>query len=305
MVGRLVTEDRLRCPQCGSASPTFKAMSDTVLAISEGEQVVDPILERLVEAAPNLVGARYAVIGVPDGEGGFAKFITSGMTRAQWDALGELPRTHGMLGAMLESTKPYRTTNIQGDPRFEGWPAEHPNMRPFPRRADRLPRGRDRSLLSDREDGQAARRVQRDGPAPDRDARGARQTLFSIGLTAEAAVALVESDPGRAKVELERLRELTRDAMEGLRSSIFELRPAKLEADGLAATLRKHVDVLRRVTARSSSSASTVTSDCRPRWRRGCSASRGRRSRTRSGTPARGASRSAFASRVLGGSDRG
>src|SRR5919201_1346998 len=108
----------------------FRAMSDAVLAIA-AERAVDPVLQQLVDSARSLAGARYAAIGVPDGEGGFARFITSGMTDAQWAALGELPRTHGLLGVMLESTEPYRTSNIQGDTRFEGWPPEHPNMRSF------------------------------------------------------------------------------------------------------------------------------------------------------------------------------
>ena len=36
--------------------------------------------------------------------------------------------------------------------------------------------------------------------------------------------------------------------MEELRAVVFELRPASLEAEGLATVLRKHVEVLRRVT---------------------------------------------------------
>ena len=47
------------------------------------------------------------------------------------------------------------------------------------------------------------------------------QTLFSIGLTAEAAAALVEADPARAKAELEQLQELTQAAMREMRSPIF------------------------------------------------------------------------------------
>src|SRR5581483_4919359 len=75
------------------------------------------------------------------------------------------------------------------------------------------------------------------------------QTLFSIGLTAEAATELVGFDPARARTELENLQQLTRTAMQEMRSLIFELRPAELETEGLAAALRKHVDVLRRLHA--------------------------------------------------------
>ena len=44
------------------------------------------------------------------------------------------------------------------------------------------------------------------------------------------------------------MSELAREAMEELRAVVFELRPASLEAEGLARSLRKHVEVLRRVT---------------------------------------------------------
>jgi signal transduction histidine kinase len=49
---------------------------------------------------------------------------------------------------------------------------------------------------------------------------------------------------------VERVQQLARDAMEELRSVVFELRPASLEAEGLGQVLRKHVDVLRRVSGK-------------------------------------------------------
>ena len=50
---------------------------------------------------------------------------------------------------------------------------------------------------------------------------------------------------------------MARAAMQEMRSLIFELRPADLDADGLVATLRKHVDVLRSVHPPRSSSGRT------------------------------------------------
>ena len=50
-------------------------MSDAVLAIA-AERRVDPVLQKLADAARDLVRARYAAIGIPDGEGGFATFLT-------------------------------------------------------------------------------------------------------------------------------------------------------------------------------------------------------------------------------------
>ena len=108
-----------------------EALSDAVLAIA-AEHAVEPVLQKLVDAARELAGARSAAIGVPDGDGGFARFITSGMSDALIASLGELPRQHGLLGAMLESAEPYRTADIREDPRFRGWwPSAHPSMSSF------------------------------------------------------------------------------------------------------------------------------------------------------------------------------
>ncbi len=71
-------------------------------------------------------------------------------------------------------------------------------------------------------------------------------------LAAESGAALLDRDPGdgdAARVQLARVRSLAREAMEELRTVIEELRPLALETEGLAATLRKHVDVVRRVHA--------------------------------------------------------
>src|SRR4051812_27875601 len=109
----------------------LRALSDAVLDITR-ERSVESILRRLVEAARELVAARYAALGIPDERGGFTQFITAGMSDELIEAMGPLPRTHGLLGAMLESEVPYRTADIHRDPRFRGWwPAAHPDMRSF------------------------------------------------------------------------------------------------------------------------------------------------------------------------------
>jgi signal transduction histidine kinase len=76
------------------------------------------------------------------------------------------------------------------------------------------------------------------------------QRLFGVVLAVESASTLLARDPAAAAEELERVRDLARGAMDELRAVVFELRPASLEAEGLASALRKHVDVLRRVSAR-------------------------------------------------------
>ena len=112
-------------------SPALKAVSDAVLAVAS-KLSVEEVLQRLVDSARELADARYAALGIPDGEGGFRRFLVSGMSDQLIAAMGPLPSTHGMLGAMLDAAAPYRTEDIHEDPRFRGWwPKRHPDMRSF------------------------------------------------------------------------------------------------------------------------------------------------------------------------------
>src|SRR5262245_44751494 len=60
-------------------SPALRAVSDAVLAVAS-QRSVEEVLQRLVDSARELAGARYAALGIPDGEGGFRRFLVSGMS---------------------------------------------------------------------------------------------------------------------------------------------------------------------------------------------------------------------------------
>jgi len=260
-----------------------EALSDAVLAIT-AEHAVEPVLQKLVDAARELAGARYAAIGVPDGDGGFARFITSGMSDELIASLGELPRQHGLLGAMLESDTPQRTPDIRKDPRFRGWwPRTHPSMSSF-LGVPILSGGgivAGAFYLTDKEDADAfsdadqelietfaahaalalenARLHERSRELSIVEERNrlarelhdaVTQKLFGLVLAAESGAALIDHDAQQARAQLALVRELAREAMEELRSVIVHLRPAALEFHGLAVALGKHVDVLRRTHKR-------------------------------------------------------
>src|SRR5690242_11024119 len=262
------------------ATTAFRALSDVVLAIAS-EHEVEPVLQRLVHSARELAGARYAALGIPDGEGRFSSFITSGMSDELIVAMGPLPRTHGMLGAMLQSPEPHRTDDITADPRFRGWwPRAHPSMHTFlgvPIVSREQVIGA--LYLTEKNDGFSAadeklivllaahaaiaienarlHERSRELSIVEERNRLARelhdnvtQRLFGVALAAESASTLLERDREAAAAELARVSELARAAMEELRAVVFELRPGSLEAEGLATVLRKHVDVLRRVSGR-------------------------------------------------------
>lgn len=72
------------------------------------------------------------------------------------------------------------------------------------------------------------------------------QKLFSLRLTAQAATALVDRDPARAKAELREVARLSAEAADELRAAVVEMRPAGLDEDGLVATLRTQAQVLDR-----------------------------------------------------------
>lgn len=105
-------------------------LHEALLGIA-GERSAEAVLQQTADQARRLTAADYAAVGVPDGGGGFARFITSGISDALAERIGPLPRTHGLLGAQLERADPYRTDDIRADPRFGGWPAPHPAMVPF------------------------------------------------------------------------------------------------------------------------------------------------------------------------------
>jgi signal transduction histidine kinase len=263
-------------------TPTLKAVSDAVLGVA-AELSVEEVLQRLVHTARELAGARYAALGLPDGDGGFRRFLTSGMSDELVGSLGPLPRQHGVLGAMLEAPEPYRTADIHEHPRFRGWwPRGHPDMRSFLGVPIVTPDGvigafyltdklgapdftdADEELIGllaahaaiaianarlyeqSRELSIAAERNRLALELHD----AVSQKLFGLVLSAESAGTLVERDPEAAKEELSKVRALAQEALEELRSLVFELRPPDLEKDGLPGALRKHVEVLRRLQQR-------------------------------------------------------
>ena len=71
------------------------------------ELSLDAVLRRLVDAAAELTGARYAALGVIDHAGhALERFVTTGMDAATVEAIGEPPRARGILGALTPLAVP-------------------------------------------------------------------------------------------------------------------------------------------------------------------------------------------------------
>src|SRR5581483_6815417 len=107
------------------------ALVDAGIALGSAPSL-DELLQRLVEAAASLTGARYAALGVIDRDGTFLeRFITTGIDETERAAIGELPRGRGILGVLIHDAETLRLHDIGDDPRSVGFPAHHPPMHSF------------------------------------------------------------------------------------------------------------------------------------------------------------------------------
>ena len=89
------------------------------------------VLRRVAEAARELVGARYAALGVIAPEGGLSEFVHVGMPAEIVDEIGHLPQGKGLLGALIDDPRPILLDRIADDIRSSGFPPGHPPMESF------------------------------------------------------------------------------------------------------------------------------------------------------------------------------
>ncbi|HEX7744163.1 MAG TPA: GAF domain-containing sensor histidine kinase [Micromonosporaceae bacterium] len=261
----------------GTDREELRELSAAVLAVASRRSVRE-VLQTIVSAAGRLLDARYAALGIPDEEGGFAEFLADGISDEQWAAIGPVPRQHGLLGVMLHDPHPIRLADIRAHPDFGWWPAAHPELTDFLgipiTHGDeilgelflankRTPGGfsaDDEELLGvlaahaaiavvnarlyerSRELSIVAERYRIARELHD----SVTQKLFSLRLTAEAAAALVDRDTDRAAEQLTVVRQLAAEATAELRSIVVGLRPPDLAGDGLHVALRKQAELLDR-----------------------------------------------------------
>jgi len=104
------------------------ALHEAGLAIT-GELHLETVLQKVIDEARDLVGARYGAMTLLSDTGSFEAFLTSGVTPETIARMGPIPTTHGLLGAVLEDGRPLRTADLTADRRSVGFPPNHPPMR--------------------------------------------------------------------------------------------------------------------------------------------------------------------------------
>jgi signal transduction histidine kinase len=105
----------------------LKEIVSAVMFAAEG-RTLEQVLERIAQVSKDLVNARYAALGVPDGKGGLTYFKVAGMTPEAIARLDHLPLGHGLIGAIMQERKTIRLERMTDDPRSVGFCAHHPKM---------------------------------------------------------------------------------------------------------------------------------------------------------------------------------
>jgi signal transduction histidine kinase len=117
--------------QHGPRSDRLRQLLDVGRSLT-AELDIDVLLERVLQTARELCGARYAALGVLDDERrALAQFLTAGEEPAVHEAIGHLPRGRGILGLLIDRPVPIRLQDVSNHPRSYGFPPGHPPMRSF------------------------------------------------------------------------------------------------------------------------------------------------------------------------------
>jgi signal transduction histidine kinase len=93
---------------------------------------VEVVLERVLESARALTGARYAALGVlADSRTELSRFLTLGIDEPTRRLIGPLPTGRGVLGELIRNPQALRIADVGSHPYSYGFPVGHPPMRSF------------------------------------------------------------------------------------------------------------------------------------------------------------------------------
>jgi len=126
----LLAELQLRLQAVLDTRDRAHALLEAVVAVGSHLEL-EVVLRRIVEAAVELVSARYGALGVI-GEGGrLAEFVPVGLDESEIARIHHWPEGHGLLGELITNPRPLRLHDLATDPRSSGFPDGHPPMRSF------------------------------------------------------------------------------------------------------------------------------------------------------------------------------
>jgi signal transduction histidine kinase len=260
--------------------PAVQALDAAVRGIS-GVLELSQVLQLIVDRVRELVGARYAALGIVDEQGLITEFITSGITAEQRAAIGDLPHGRGLLGLSIRENRAYRMPKIQAQPEGYGFPPNHPPMTSFlgvPITVNGQPVGR--LYLTDKQgapefsaDDQALvemfalhagiamerarlhEQVQRLAVFDERDRISRElhdsviQMIYGVTLSLDDVPEMVATAPDEAGQRVDEAIDALNGVIRDIRHFIFGLRPLLLDSGSLNEGLRSLAGELQRNTA--------------------------------------------------------
>ena len=131
----MTTSRTTACAEAPVAAPvelpgSSQMLLDAVMALS-ADLDLHGVLERIVESATALTGARYGALGVLGPDETLGEFLTTGVPGRVRDLIGDLPHGRGILGLLITEPRPLRLTDLTQHPASYGFPAHHPPMTSF------------------------------------------------------------------------------------------------------------------------------------------------------------------------------
>ncbi len=240
----------------------LRALHQATLSIAELDDL-HKVLQRIVDAARDLVGARYAALGVPNSDGYLDAFIHSGMTPEVVSQIPHFPKGLGLLGEIIRSGQAIRIPRIEDDPRAVGFPPGHPPMAAFlgvPVMAGEEMLGN--LYLTEKigaaeftaEDQEVVEFLAAHAAIAIQNARlyeqvsrlaiieertrigmdlhdGIIQSIYAVGLTLESARLALPNGPEEADMLLSQVIEGLNDTIRDIRNYILDLRPHRFRGD--------------------------------------------------------------------------
>ncbi len=96
------------------------------------ELSLEGVLQSVADLAAEVIGARYAAVGMLAVDGRtLERFTTFGLTAEEKARMGPPPRGHGILGLVIRDRRTLRLTDLTKHPAGYGFPPNHPLMRSF------------------------------------------------------------------------------------------------------------------------------------------------------------------------------
>ncbi|MFF7248547.1 GAF domain-containing protein [Embleya sp. NPDC008237] len=126
----LMAEVAERLGSAAAVGDRLQGLLEAVIAVG-ADLDLHTTLRRIVEAAADLVDARYAALGVIGTEHNLSDFITVGIAEEDRERIGELPHGRGILGLLIDHPEPLRLDDLSRHPASYGFPPNHPAMHSF------------------------------------------------------------------------------------------------------------------------------------------------------------------------------